>query len=41
MCGNVNIYGVTDFLDNDLQALMSLILYVQQREPSSMDFTVF
>ena len=33
-------YGATDFLDNDLQALISRILYVQQREQSSMNFMI-
>ena len=39
MCGNVNMYEVTDFLDNDLRALMSGLLYVQQREPSSINLS--
>ena len=31
-----NIYDVDSILENDLDALMSRILYVQIREPSSM-----
>ena len=31
-----NIYDVDNILENDLDALMSRILYVQIREPSSM-----
>ena len=31
-----NVYEVENILDNDLDALMSRILYVQAREPSSM-----
>ena len=31
-----NIYNVDNILENDLDALMSRILYVQIREPSSM-----
>ena len=35
MSGRI-VYEVENILDNDLDALMSRILYVQAREPSSM-----
>ena len=35
-CTWQNIYDVDNILENDLDALMSRILYVQIREPSSL-----
>ena len=34
-------YGIVNFLDNDFDAVMARIFYVQEREPRSSFFNMF